>query len=69
VAASAIQIIDHTGTVRLVATDLDAGVHTIQVTTDPPDSAITFVQPNGFVAKIGTVLAAGVHTVCVTPAA
>ena len=68
-AASAIQFYDHTGTVRLIATDLVDGVHTRQVTTDAPDNAVTFVQPNGFVAKIGTVLTAGVHTICVTPAA
>lgn len=68
-AASSIFFVDFTGTKRYIATDLTAGVHTLQVTTSPPNSTLAFEQPNGFIVKMGTVLTDGIHTLCVTPAA
>lgn len=68
-AASSIFFVDYTGTKRYIATDLTDGVHTLQVTTSPPNSTLAFEQPNGFIVRVGTVLTGEIHTLCVTPAA
>jgi hypothetical protein len=50
----------------LLATDLVDGVHTLEVTTDAPDSAVVFEMFANTAVRFGTVEAAGVHTLCVT---
>ncbi len=65
-AASAIAIPTFGSGRALLATDLTDGVHTLQVTTDAPDSAIAIWGFASTKYVIGTVEADGIHTLCVS---
>lgn len=64
--ASAIAIPTFGSGRALIATDLADGVHTLQVTTETPDSAIAIWGFGSTKYLIGTVESEGIHTLCVS---